>query len=133
VKLFNDIRKALLDPAARKDREEIEANAGIVKAISGVATGVTGILTVVSLNIARRHPTVGGLLSAGMAIIALVSYESMNLSKNTENMMSSTTDKVAAAWSEHQFTTRITKGTLVVGPLFGTAITRMLKQPKPSS
>ena len=130
MKVFNDIRLALLDPTKGNEREEIADRVWLIKGGSYVLMGITGTLAGISAVSMRTFPKLGAFctLLSGAAFVA--SHEVMTLARNTETMTSSTTQRFAASLSEQEFINRLMTDTWVVGPLLGTKIARELRKAK---
>lgn len=132
MKVFNDIRKILVDPSenGQLKRAEIAKTSGIVKGLSGLAMYGSGTISIISAIAMKTYPMIGGFFTLLGLVTTAGLHEVKAVAENTEAMTTSITTQVLSALSEEQFMQNLTKDTWVVGPLFGTTIARGLKQAK---
>jgi hypothetical protein len=58
----------------------------------------------------------------------VAAHDAMNMFTNTEEMMRAVFNRGVTALSENEFTTRLTRDTWIIGPLFASKIEASLRQ-----
>ena len=82
-----------------------------------------------SLVASRRYPLLGGICTTIGALSAVASKDAFTVCHNTEELLeSSVVTRANAAWSNKNFVNAITKDTLFIGPVYGSALEKMLNQ-----
>jgi len=133
---FNEIRKILLDATdqGQKKREEISRAAAHTKALSGLAMGVTGMLSLISLITAVTHPFFGGLGLLIWGIATLAGREVFIISGNVENALSDNgwfgniISRGINALTPKMFIDSIFKNTWIAGPFFSASIIKEMER-----
>jgi len=124
---FDIAKNLLLNPSqkAQEIRREYASMSAAAKGISGVATGVAGLFSLIGLVTAVSHPVLGGFLFLPSAFLTLTARELFVVSGNAHEIIR----KKQGTTNASELSSTLFKNTWIAGSIFESSVVSFLETP----